>query len=518
MPREGKDWEKGSVFPGMEEGSHPGLYGGHGPGELNPLERRGHRHVTPGQLRNWRKTNLIPGLTGIHFKTTPLFCNVPCLLCSCCPTGRNSVITRLLYSSILLVSTLIGLIFSLPAVEENINKVPESCKGNTTCTFLVGQRVIYHIFFGMALFHMLLSGLMINVKTSRDHRAMVHNGFWFFKGAAIIIICSVSFCIPEEFFSKALFIIGAAGALSFVLIQLVVLIDVGYFLNLIWEKKTTEGGSRCWHIAVLAATCLNYLLSLVTAIICFIFYASGSCIQKTFFIIFNSLICVLASIISLHPKVQELQSGSGLLQSSLITLYVLYLTWSAMTNMPEEKCNTERTGNNEEILDLDVLSGNETALVSDTSEMSRKWSVQSIAGLPIFIVCLFYLSIRPSGRRAIREIRQPTSDQMALEEVSTDSSSFQEGCEEVHRFQDNEQDSVQYSYSFFHILLFLASLYSMMMLTNWDSPKSDLAVMPSSWLLAWMKISSVWICLVLFMWTLVAPIILGRVDLSCKPV
>uniref|UniRef100_A0A8C4RW22 Serine incorporator 1-like n=1 Tax=Erpetoichthys calabaricus TaxID=27687 RepID=A0A8C4RW22_ERPCA len=426
----------------------------------------------------------------ICLQTTPLFCNVPCLLCSCCPTGRNSVITRLLYSSILLVSTLIGLIFSLPAVEENINKVPESCKGNTTCTFLVGQRVIYHIFFGMALFHMLLSGLMINVKTSRDHRAMVHNGFWFFKGAAIIIICSVSFCIPEEFFT--LFIIGAAGALSFVLIQLVVLIDVGYFLNLIWEKKTTEGGSRCWHIAVLAATCLNYLLSLVTAIICFIFYASGSCIQKTFFIIFNSLICVLASIISLHPKVQELQSGSGLLQSSLITLYVLYLTWSAMTNMP---------GNN--IFDkyFNIKQGY-------TSEMSRKWSVQSIAGLPIFIVCLFYL----------REIRQPTSDQMALEEVSTDSSSFQEGCEEVHRFQDNEQDSVQYSYSFFHILLFLASLYSMMMLTNWDSPKSDLAVMPSSWLLAWMKISSVWICLVLFMWTLVAPIILGRVDLSCKPV
>ncbi|XP_039610153.1 serine incorporator 1-like [Polypterus senegalus] len=158
--------------------------------------------------------------------------------------------------------------------------------------------------------------------------------FWCFKGAAIIILFSVSFCIPEEFFSKALFIIGAAGALGFVLIQLVVLIDVGYFLNLMWEKKTTEGGSRCWHIAVLAATCLNYMLSLVTAIICFIFYASGSCIQKTFFIIFNGLICVLASIISLHPKVQELQSGSGLLQSSLITLYVLYLTWSAMTNMP----------------------------------------------------------------------------------------------------------------------------------------------------------------------------------------
>lgn len=32
--------------------------------------------------------------------------------------------------------------------------------------------------------------------------------------------------------------------------------------------------------------------------------------------------------------VQESQPRSGLLQSSLVTLYTMYLTWSAMTNEP----------------------------------------------------------------------------------------------------------------------------------------------------------------------------------------
>lgn len=35
--------------------------------------------------------------------------------------------------------------------------------------------------------------------------------------------------------------------------------------------------------------------------------------------------------------VQESQPRSGLLQSSLVTLYTMYLTWSAMTNEPGKK-------------------------------------------------------------------------------------------------------------------------------------------------------------------------------------
>lgn len=42
----------------------------------------------------------------------------------------------------------------------------------------------------------------------------------------------------------------------------------------------------------------------------------------------------LLSLMSAAVCVKESQPRSGLLQSSLVTLYTMYLTWSAMTNEP----------------------------------------------------------------------------------------------------------------------------------------------------------------------------------------
>merc|ERR1711963_165442 len=65
---------------------------------------------------------------------------------------------------------------------------------------------------------------------------------------------------------------------------------------------------------------------------------SGQCKLHEFFASINLIICVALSVVSILPKVQEHMPQSGLLQSSMISLYIMYLTWSAVNSSKYIDC------------------------------------------------------------------------------------------------------------------------------------------------------------------------------------
>lgn len=83
-------------------------------------------------------------------------------------------------------------------------------------------------------------------------------------------------------------------------------------------------------------TFYNYLFSL----------QPDGCDLSKFFISFNLILVVGASAISILPSVQEHQPRSGLLQSAVVSLYVMYLTWSALSNSAGE-CNASISETNQ---------------------------------------------------------------------------------------------------------------------------------------------------------------------------
>ncbi|XP_076606308.1 serine incorporator 3 [Chaetodon auriga] len=465
----------------------------------------------------------------------PCLCSsATCLMCSCCPRARNSTVTRIIYASILLLGTIVACIMLSPGVDQQLKRIPGFCEdgarasipslqADVNCEVFVGYKAVYRVCFGMSMWFLMFSILMINIKTSRDPRAAIHNGFWFFKFAALVAVTVGAFYIPDGPFTYTWFVVGSCGAFVFIVIQLVLLVDFAHSWNEAWVEKMETGNPKGWYAALLGVTILNYLLSLTAVVLFFLFYTKpDGCFINKFFISFNMLFCMVASVVSVLHKVQESQPRSGLLQSSIITLYTMFLTWSAMTNEPDQACNPSLLSIFQQITAptlAPLAMENQTAVIIIgteepvlTSPYLQWWDGQTIVGLAIFVLCILYSSIRSSSTSQVNKLTMASRDSVILAE-SGSSPDLSEESTGPRRVEDNERDMVQYNYSFFHFMLFLAALYIMMTLTNWYSPDADYTI-TSKWPAVWVKITSSWVCLALYIWTLVAPMILTNRDFS----
>ncbi|XP_054911926.1 serine incorporator 1-like [Poeciliopsis prolifica] len=433
-----------------------------------------------------------------------------CLLSSCCPSTYNSTISRLAFSFLLLLGTLVSGIMIFPGMEEHLKKIPGFCSGSiissVNCDIFVGYKSVYRVCFAMACFFFLFSIIMIRVRSSKDPRASIQNGFWFFKFLALVGLTVGAFYIPDGTFNTVWYYFGVVGSFVFIIIQLILLVDFAHSWNQSWLEKAENGNTKCWFAALLSFTLIFYALAFTAVVLFYVFYTQpADCTEHKVFISLNLLFCIAVSIVAILPKVQEAQPTSGLLQASIISLYTMYLTWSAMTNNPNKQCNPSL---------LSLVQSKPTASPVGPSPTPAPgnvqwWDAQSIVGLLIFLFCTLYASIRSSNNSQVNKLMQTEEGQGLT--ADSDVSAGEDG---VHRAVDNEEEGVTYSYSFFHFSLFLASLYIMMTLTNWYQPGTDDKTMRTAMPAVWVKICSSWIGLALYLWTLVAPVALPDRDFS----
>uniref|UniRef100_A0A3Q3ISL1 Serine incorporator 2 n=1 Tax=Monopterus albus TaxID=43700 RepID=A0A3Q3ISL1_MONAL len=439
--------------------------------------------------------------------------SAPCLLSSCCPSTYNSTMSRLAFSFMLLLGTLVSVIMILPGMEENLKKIPGFCMGGTTipgienkvnCDIIVGYKSVYRMCFAMACFFFLFSIIMIRVRSSKDPRAAIQNGFWFFKFLVLVGITVGAFFIPDGTFNTVWYYFGMVGSFIFILIQLILLVDFAHSWNQSWVENAENGNRKCWFAALVSFTFVHYALAFTAVVLFYVYYTKpDDCTEHKVFISLNFIFCIIVSIVAILPKVQEVQPTSGLLQASLISLYTMYVTWSAMSNNPNRQCNPS-------LLSLvQPVSPTPPPGPAPGTPKVQWWDAQGIVGLIIFLFCTLYASIRSSNNAQVNRLMQTEEG-----EGLTASHEATKGEDGVHRAMDNEEDGVTYSYSFFHFSLLLASLYIMMTLTNWYMPNANYQVMESTMPAVWVKISSSWLGLALYLWTLVAPLVLPDRDFS----
>ncbi|KAM7533834.1 hypothetical protein Aperf_G00000109611 [Anoplocephala perfoliata] len=127
-----------------------------------------------------------------------------------------------------------------------------------------------------------------------------------------------------------------------------------------------------------------------------------------------------------------------------------------------------------------------------------------------------FSDIRTSGQTSAN---QHSSRWHAVFQGGVDTSSaaeFGDGetAERGQTVWDNEKEGVAYSYSMFHFLMFLATLFVMMSITNWYSPDTRTGLLSANYASFWIKAISSWACASIYIWTLVAPSLFPDRDFS----
>ncbi|ETE69806.1 Serine incorporator 5 [Ophiophagus hannah] len=371
------------------------------------------------------------------------------LCCNCCPKIKQSTSTRFMYALYFILVALISCIMMSETVAKQMKEhiyfyetVCQHIQAGDSCEKLVGYSAVYRVCFGMACFFFIFFLFTIKINNSKSCRAYIHNGFWFIKLLILAAMCSGAFFIPDQdTFLKAWRYVGATGGFLFIIIQLILLVEFAH-------KTSGTKHNQLWYGSLALVTLILYSVAAGALIVMAVFYTrADGCTFNKILLGVNGGLCLLISMVAISPCVQNRQPHSGLLQSGIISCYVMYLTFSSLSSKPPE--------------------------------MNEKHNIT---------ICV------PDFGQGLQ-----TDENLVEEHI---------GGKGGQRVIYDEKKGTVYSYAYFHFVFFLASLYVMMTVTHWFHYE-DAAIekfFVGTWSIFWIKMASCWVCVLLYLWTLLAPL------------
>lgn len=192
--------------------------------------------------------------------------------------GYLSMATRIAYAIILLVNSIISWLMLTPwALKKlehlTLDYMSISCQGKQCYGYVAVQRVN----FALGLFHFILSTLLIGVKSSKDGRAALQNGYWGPKIILWLAFVVMTFFIPDSFFQVWGQYFALAGAMMFVLLGLILLVDLAHTWAEYCLDKIESYDSKGWRFLLIGSTLGMYTASFAMTIVMYIFFAQSGC-------------------------------------------------------------------------------------------------------------------------------------------------------------------------------------------------------------------------------------------------
>ncbi|TKA80664.1 hypothetical protein B0A49_00805 [Cryomyces minteri] len=437
-------------------------------------------------------------------------------VCSACGKCQNSMATRIAYAIILLVNSIISwLMLTDWAVKKlqhlTLDYMTISCNGKSCYGFVA----VHRMNFALGAFHAILAVVLLGVKSTKNGRASIQNGFWGPKIIAWLGLIVITFLIPDGFFITWGNYFSLVGAVLFLLLGLILLVDLAHTWAEYCLEKIEFHESRGWRIMLIGSTLSMYLASIAMTVVMYIFFAHSGCSMNQAAISVNLILFLAVSFISVHPSIQETNSRAGLAQSAMVAVYCTYLTMSAVAMEPDDKfCNplVRARGTRKASIIIGAIVTFLTVAYTTTRAatyglaLGGKASVQ----LPDDDQEHGLVTQQPDSRREMRaEALRAAVESGSLPASALDEDNDSDDDEDDKNPRDDERGSTQYNYSLFHIVFLLATAWVATLLTmNVDDKQGDFIPVGRTYWASWVKIVSAWVCYGIYTWSLIAPIVL----------
>jgi hypothetical protein len=455
-----------------------------------------------------------------------------------CTDLANSMATRIAYAFILLINSIFAWIMLTPwALHKlehlTLDYMTFKCETNQCYGYLAVQRIN----FALGLFHFLLSFVLIGVRSSKDGRAGLQNGYWGPKIIVWLAFVVISFLIPEGFFLVWGNYFAFIGAMLFVLLGLILLVDLAHsWVELCMDKFHDESNpnGNIWRWTLIVSAISMYVGSIAMTIVMYIYFARSGCSMNITAITINLIAMCVATLISVQPAVQEVNPKAGVGQAAMVCIYCTYLTFSAVCMEPDDKqCNPLVRARGAQTSTV-VLGAVVTMLT--IAYTTTRAATQSFMGNPNNSNAYIQLpeddyahsehdlvTQQPRNRRqmaleaAIAEGSLPASATLDSDSDDSDDEGTS-SSRKKRQARDDERKGTQYNYSLFHVIFLLATCWVATLLTQSINPESegssDFTPVGRTYWASWIKIISAWICYAIYAWSLVAPLVLSGREFS----
>ncbi|MED6218121.1 hypothetical protein PIB30_024001 [Stylosanthes scabra] len=315
---------------------------------------------------------------------------------------------------------------------------------------------VLRVSLGNFLFFTILAILMIGVKNQKDPRDGLHHGGWMMKIICWFLLVIFMFFLPNELISFYE-TISKFGSGMFLLVQVVLLLDFVHRWNDTWVGYDDQ----FWYVALFVVSLVCYVASFVFSGVLFHFFTpSGQdCGINTFFITMTLLLAFVFAIVALHPALETWGRGG----SKGCCFHI---------EPRDYECN-------------------------GLHKHSKAVSTGSLTlGLLTTVLSVVYSAVRAGSSATV--LSPPSSPRAGKPLLPLD------GKEEV---ENEKAKPITYSYAFFHLIFSLASMYSAMLLTGWSTSVGETGkLVDVGWPSVWVRIVTCWATALLYLWSLVAPI------------